>query len=88
MTPETIKAIQESAIFNEFAKYLAEEVMKLDKLNDIKIDGNTTIKVAGRKYAFELITEILEPLIKVEEYAIITSGEEYAVDVPEDKPKT
>ena len=85
--PRIVKALQESPHFKELTDYLFLEAMKLNTLNGIDTTEDLAVvalQVAARKEAFNTVSEILEPLINVQEYVIMPNAKEYTVDVPKD----
>ena len=85
MNPETIKELQKSEQFKEFAGFLVSEAAKLNNVSDLQVKGENPVTVAvqvgARQEAYKVLQKILEPLINFREYATITPGKEYAVDV-------
>ena len=85
--PRIVKALQESPHFKELTDHLFVEVMKLNSVDGIdttKDSAVVALQVAARKEAFNTVSEILDPLINVQEYVIMPNAKEYTVDVPKD----
>lgn len=65
----------------EFISFVNEEANKLNKLDDIDFDLPIpmAIEVKARKKAYQLLKDILDPLIFRQENAIISDASEFNV---------
>lgn len=85
MNQDSLRELQKSSYFKEFADFIELEAIKLNRLDDLQVKGEqplvVAVQVSARQEAYKVLKKILDPLINYEERATITSGEEYAVDV-------
>lgn len=70
ISPQVAKKLMSNvAEMKEFIAFLSEEALKLNNLNDIKLDDpmELAVEVKARKKAYEKIVDILSPLINTQE---------------------
>lgn len=86
MNPQSLQELQKSPYFKELSDFLALEASKLNRVDDLQVEGKdpvvVAVQVAARQDAYKTLIKILDPLLNYSERAIITDGKEYAVDVP------
>lgn len=63
------KLMTDVAEMKEFITFLSEEALKLNNLDDIKLDDpiELAVEVKARKKAYEKIADILSPLLNTQE---------------------
>ena len=70
MNPKTVqKLMSDVAEMKEFISFLSQEAIKLNNLEDIKLENpiEIAVEVKARKKAFEKIMDILSPLVNTQE---------------------
>ena len=70
MNPKTIQKLMSDVVeMKEFISFLSQEAMKLNNLDDIKLEDpiEIAVEVKARKKAFEKIMDILSPLVNTQE---------------------
>lgn len=67
---ETIQIIKETPQYKELLKFLAEEALKLNTIADLKDKSITEIaeEVKARATAYDILKNILEPLIDLPKF--------------------
>lgn len=65
----TKKLMADITEMKEFVVFLREEALKLNNLDDIKLDDpvELSVEVKARKKAYEKIVDILNPLLNTQE---------------------
>lgn len=78
ISPQTAKKIMtDVAEMKEFVAFLSEEALKLNNLDDIKLDDpiELAVEVKARKKAYEKIADILSPLVNTQEISRSNLGD-------------
>ena len=70
MDIDAIKKILDKPEGQELVKFIASEALKLDSVNDIKLDDplEATIELKARIRAYDKLESILKPLLALKDY--------------------
>lgn len=82
MSPETVKKLQENVPeLRELIAFLSAGAEKLNTLADIQLitAHDLAVEVMARKHAYKTITDMLAPLLDVQDTDVVTDSNEYVV---------